>query len=157
MIPQMDLRLRNMLSQLGSTGPNMPQQGVITQNSMAADTNDPANEQNIMARLAMLFHPSHQAQDQLNTTIGQMPQRGNYPPNMIEKIGGALANLGSGGAAAYGGGAALGYQSNIPGGILAQNSINDRSFNNATADWQRKLQPVEASARDENASNTNKR
>ncbi len=165
MIP---LQIRNILSQIGSS-PVTPNQGVVDPNSfpqqtqqpiaqpMTMDTNDPSNEQDMIARLSALFKPSYAAQGQLSDYINKMPLRGDYKPSTMQKIGGMLANLGTATPGAYHDGTAIGFNANIPEGLQAQEYMLNRPYNRAVEDWKQKLQPLENLAGRESARNINER
>lgn len=150
----MDLRLANILQGMSSPLPN-PVQNIPPLNNAPAPSDDP--QQELMNRLAELANPVHTAQNQLNTVVGQQPNRVDFQPDKTRKVLAAIAGMGTGGAAAYDNGAALGFRSNIPGAQQVTSSILDKPFNDATTDWQNKLAPLEKLASTENTSNVNNR
>src|SRR5712692_696691 len=159
MIP--DLRLQNILSQIGQPSPTSPDIGAIDQSMLPSPQptgqQQPNDEQEMMHRLQMMFNPSYAMQQQLQQHIANMPQRAQYKPSKMRQFAGILSNLGSGGPSTYYHGAALGYQPDIAGGIAAQRAINEAPYNRALGDWETKLAPLEKIAGIESAHNVNER
>lgn len=159
----MDIRIRNFLQQLQqpTTGPTTPNQGVINQDMMSntgynqSEVDSPDYGNNILEQISKLFNPSHYASDQLRTEVGRMPDRANYQPKMLQKVGGFMTALGSGaGPAGMWGGTPVGFRGGDPiRAIAAGDAVRNRDFNQAMGDWKEKIDPLAKMAGYENASN----
>lgn len=151
-----NFRLQNLLSQFNQPSPNMPSTGIIDQ-SLDNDLNDPMNEQDMMARLAALFHPSYEAQNQLRDSISAMPQRADYKLSRGQDWMARIAGLGTARPSTYYGGSALGFDANIPEGLAVTESLRNRNYDKAVGDWKNKLEPITDLARSEQSRNINER
>jgi len=135
------LRLKQMF------GPGMPSEsfmGLPQQNMGIPNIDD-------------LYQPQMEMQNLFAESARNSPQRNQYQPDLMRKIGAALANLGSGGPAGMWGGNPVGYKSNISGGLAAQRSIQDEPYDRAVEDYKLKIDPLRAAADDERLANVNNR
>jgi hypothetical protein len=118
------------------------------------DINQLRNIPSVMDRISQLYQPQHSAQDALNQTLSNFPQRPN--PTGFQKVLAALATIGQGGPAAESHGAMIGYKSpNNMAGVY--DSALYRDYNNQVADWSNKIKPLEYAANEERYYNTNQR
>ena len=89
-------------------------------------------------RMQEIYQPHTENIGRLNDMIDTYPQRKNYEPSIMRRIGAALTMFGQGGP------------------DMAKN-VMDAPFNNALADWKNKVQPIEQAANLERYQNTNER
>jgi hypothetical protein len=112
-----------------------------------ADDYDPT------AELAKLYHPDTSAEDRFNKIFDAYPNRENYHPSALRRIGGALISFGSGMTPGRG----LDFYNPNVQGVKAGMDYVDEPFNEARADWKDKIQPAEYGANLERQSNANER
>ena len=110
--------------------------------SVAQPNNQPQGGLDLSSAIQGMLNPRDEQFQNYAQLIQSMPQRSQYEPDMLHKIGGFLAGIGSGGPVGISNGAVLGYQSNIPAGLKAQSAIKDEKYNEALNDWANKLEPT---------------
>ena len=111
----------------------------------------------LITMIQSLLNPREEQFSNFESMINQMPNRADYKPSKWRNIAAAIAGMGTGGPAAYSDGAALGYKSNIPGGLEIQRSIRDEPYNRALTDWSNKIEPISKIAQMESNRNINNR
>lgn len=109
------------------------------------------------SQLQQMLNPRDELFNRFTDLIKQIPQQKDYQPSKMRKVGGFLANLGSGGPVGISGGQPIGYKSDIEQGLKNQNMINDEPFNKALQAWAREEGPTLEAAKLENVKNTNSR
>ncbi len=114
------------------------------------ETIDPTFEQ----RINEMFNLKHDAADRLGSYSQNQPTREQYKPGKLRQAGGFLANLGSGGPVGIANGQVVGYRSDIPRGLAAQDHILNDPYNKAVADYQMRLKPLSEAAESEARLNT---
>lgn len=149
-----DARLANILQPLGRNSPNMPYGNPSMGADMPSDNSD--MDPDLIAMFSQ-FQPKTDMNQQFNSAIASMPQRGDYQPSRTKAILAALAGLGTAAPSAYSGGAALGFNANIPEGDAITRGIKDEPYNRAIGDWKQKLEPIKEGAQMENTRNINER
>ena len=125
--------------------PTAPTPGMPDQPT--ADDYDPT------AELAKLYHPDTSAEDRFNKIFDAYPNRENYHPSAMRRIGGALISFGSGMTPGRG----LDFYNPNVQGVKAGMDYMDEPFNEARADWKDKIQPAEYGANLERQANSNER
>jgi len=103
-------------------------------------------------RMRDLYKPESMASDKFNAMVGQYPDRADYKPSMLRKIGGALTAVGS----SFGGPANHRFQFN-PEGIQAGMSMVDKPFSDKLTDWKNQIGPAQTAANLERQTNANER
>ncbi len=121
-------------------GPMMPDQPT-------AEDYDPT------AAMEKLYHPDTSAEDRFNRIFDAYPNRANYHPSAMRRIGGALMSFGSGMTPGRG----LDFYNPNPQGVKAGMDYMDEPFNEARDDWKAQIQPAEYGANLERQSNANQR
>lgn len=138
--PMQMLRMQNLLGGLGGMKP----------------PDEP--EYSVSDRLSQLYNPSTHAMDAYLGAAQNMPQRDNYQPSRMRKIGAVIAGIGAGsGPAAVVGGSPIGFRGDPKSAYQVSSSIADAPFQEATEDWARNLHPLQAAAQQEEMRNRNDR
>lgn len=158
MLPNFDL---NKLSQIFNPNlqniqqpsPMSPDMGVGMMNMNNQGNQDDQLNQALMS----LLTPKDEQYDKFTQMLGMMPQRENYQPGKMRKIGAFLGGLGAGGPIGVSGGQPIGYKSDVPGGLKIQSSILDEPYNQAMSDWGSKAGSTLEAAKLENTRNTQSR
>lgn len=103
-------------------------------------------------RMRDLYKPETASTDKFNALVNQYPNREDYHPSMLRKIGGALTAVGS----SFGGPANHRFQFN-PEGIQTGMSAVDKPFTDKLTDWKNQIGPAQTAANMERQSNVNER
>lgn len=173
------LRMANIFGPQPPIGNDLPSQGGITgmmsdDGSMAPAPNPPnqmpffrptqatapqpmtggdPNGFDPEAIMAQMYKPQTDAEDRFNALENKFPNRENYKPSALRRIGGALMAFSSGMAPGRG----LNFYHANPAGIQAGQNFLDEPYDEAMADWKAQIQPAEYAANLERQGNVNER
>ena len=135
----------------GTTGPYTPDNSAVSLPSIAPPAVEP--QADAMPDMADMFHPHYEAQQKYNQLAGAYPNRADYKPSIMRRIGGALMAF-SGGMAP---GRGLDFYHANPNAIKAGIDFMEDPFNKAQEDWSKQIVPAQQAATMERYQNANER
>lgn len=103
-------------------------------------------------RMRDLYTPQNTASDRFNKLVGDYPNRENYKPTVMGRIGGALTALGG----SFDGPPNSRFQFN-PSSMRAGMDFMDQPFNEKLTDWKNQIGPAQTAANLERQTNVNER
>lgn len=130
--------------------PNMPN-GPVGQMDIGMGDDE------LQQQLMRLLSPQDEQYDRFAQLISSIPQRQNYQPGKMRKVGAFLGGLGAGGPVGISGGQPIGYKSNLEEGLKIQDHILNEPYDKALSDWSNTAKPTLEAARLENTRNVNSR
>lgn len=129
-----------------------PDPGQVMNNTIPADASNSSTSQ---IPSAANFTPDNTISSQYSNQLQGMPDRSNYNPSFLRRLGGALTGLSTVGPATYDKGAALGFKNYDPKG---QSQITDqfdyKPYYQDMNDWQNKTKALQAGATEEDKRNS---
>lgn len=150
------MRMQNIFNPQAPTM-GIPEQPMAAQAMGNQVPNQMVNEPyDVNARLAALYTPRTQMTDMYNQNMMGMPQRTN--PNLMQKVLGVMAGLGSGsGPVGISGGQPIGFQGNPAAAMKGYDLVANAPYHNQMADWSAKSEQLRPAAYLENQNNVNER
>lgn len=158
------LRMANIFAPGQPIGNDLPSQGGITGNMPRVDFGVPdfaamgntqvasPDDYDAGARMGQLYQPQTQASDRYNELIGMYPDKSEYKPSMLRRIGAALIATGQ----SFGGPAGRRFQPN-PNALESGFEFLNRPYNEKLGDWKNQIGPAQQAATLERNQNVNDR
>lgn len=144
------LKLRNFFDSLNQPSPTTPTVGI--------QSPDTGSDSVLGNRISQLFQPQEDQFNRLDDMSRAMPNRAGFKPDLLRRISAFAAGLGTGsGPIGMYGGNPVGYRGDIPGGINVQHALLNQPFNEAMADHESRIKPVEELAKLEGSRNNTNR
>jgi hypothetical protein len=137
------LRMQSILNPL--SGPQQPPQE--------------EDDYDVASRIGQLYQPEDKAINAYLSTAQQLPNRADYQPSRLRRIGALIAGIGAGSGTASrdAGGTPIGYRGDPVSAYKTAKGITDEPYGEAVEDWARKLEPLKAAAIQEEQRNRNER
>lgn len=138
-----DLRTYNLLRSLNPQSPMTP--------DMSVGSTDP------LTQVEDDYQPSYRAEEDLRALLQQQPNRADYKPNNWDKVAAIGAILSASRPSGIASGSPIGFEFDATSANKNSRAILDRRYNEATEDYQNKVEPLGKLASLENTRNTNER